>query len=106
MMSNSAPYECVDSQSVVIDGINSKPSSCSLGVPQGMVLAPPLSLIFINDIVQDIHCTVKLYADNILKYATINTPEDCLLLQSNLALFQAWANKWPMEFKCLPSHNL
>ena len=56
-------------QSVVIDGINSKPSSVLSGVPQGMVLAPQLFLIFINDIVKHQHCTVKLYADNILMHA-------------------------------------
>ena len=53
---------------------------------------------------QDLHCTVKLYADDILIYATIGSPEDCLHLQSDLALLQAWAEKWQMEFnpsKCL-----
>ena len=64
------------SQSVVIDGVNSKPSSVLSGVPQGTVLAPLLFLIFINDIVKDLHCTVKLYADDILIYATIGSPED------------------------------
>jgi len=49
------------------------------GVPQGTVLAPLLILIFINHIVKDLNSTVKLYADNILIYATIGSPEDCLL---------------------------
>jgi len=94
------------SQSVVIDGVNSKPSPVLSGVPQGTVLAPLLFLIFINDIVKDLHCTVKLYADDILiiLYATIGSPEDCLRLQSDLALLQAWAEKWQVEFnpsKCL-----
>ena len=69
-----------------------------------MVLAPLLFLIFINDIVKDPHCTVKLYADDILIYAIIGSPEDCLHLQSDLALLQAWAEKWQMKFnpsKCL-----
>jgi len=53
---------------------------------------------------QDLRCTVRLYADDILIYTTIGTPEDCLLLQSDLALLQTWAEKWQMEFnpsKCL-----
>ena len=54
------------SQSVVIDGVNNKPSSALSGVPQGIVLAPLLFFIFINDIVQDLQCTVKPYAEEIL----------------------------------------
>jgi len=50
------------SQTVVIDGVNSKPTSALSGVPQGTVLAPLLFLIFINDIVQNLHCTVRLYS--------------------------------------------
>ena len=29
--------------------------------------------------------------------ATISTPNDCLLLQSDLVLFQTWAEKWQIE---------
>ena len=67
----------VRSQTVVIDGDNSKPSTVLSGVPQGTVLALLLFLIFISDIVQDLHYTVRLYADDILIYHTIHTVEDC-----------------------------
>ena len=92
------------SQTVVIDGDSSKPSTILSGVPQVTVLAPILFLIFINDIVQDLHCTVRLYADDILIYHTIHTLEDCILLQQYLSSLQVWATKWQMEFnssKCV-----
>ena len=87
------------SQSVVINSVNSKPSSESAlsGVPQGMVLALLLFLISINDIVQDLHSSIKLYADDILIYAINISPEDCLL-QSDLTSFYKWAEKWQIEF--------
>ena len=81
------------SQTVVIDGDSSKPSTILSGVPQVTVLAPILFLIFINDIVQDLHCTVRLYADDILIYHTIHTLEDCILLQQYLSSLQVWATK-------------
>jgi len=58
---------------VVINGINSKPSFVLTAVPQGVVLAPLLFLIFI---VQDLHCTVRLHTNDILICITISTPKD------------------------------
>ena len=91
-------------QSVVIDGENSCPSTVLSGVPQGTVLAPLLFLIFINDITQDLQCTVRLYADDILIYNIIHFPNDSEHLQQDLCTLQAWARRWQMEFnpaKCV-----
>ena len=91
-------------QSVVIDGESSCPSTVLSGVPQGTVLAPLLFLIFINDITQDLQCTVRLYADDILIYNIIHLPNDSEHLQQDLCTLQAWARRWQMEFnptKCV-----
>ena len=75
----------------------------SLPYSEGTVLAPLSFLIFINDIIQGLHCTIRLYADVILIYFTIRTPEDCVL-QHDLISLHTWAEKWQMEFnpsKCM-----
>ena len=51
-----------------------------------------------------LHCTIRLYADDILIYFIIRTPEDCVLLQLDLIFLQTWAEKWQIEFnpsKCM-----
>ena len=41
---------------------------------------------------------MKLYADDVLIYTTINTVEDCHRLQSDLITLEQWASKWNMVF--------
>ena len=64
-------------QKVIIDGKQSSPcSSVTSGVPQGSVLGPVLFLIYINDIVTNIHSQLRLFADDCLVYRPIYSPED------------------------------
>ena len=58
-------------------------------MPQGKVLAPLLFLVFINDITQDLQCTVRLCADDILIYNIIHFPNDSERLQQDLCTLQA-----------------
>ena len=59
-------------QRVVIDNTFSNLTSVTSDAPQGMVLGPPLFLIYINDIVDNIHYSKKIFTDSmILLYHTI-----------------------------------
>ena len=92
------------SQTVILEGKSSSPKPVLSGVPQGSVLAPLLFLLYINDIGIKINSTVRLYADDVLIYRTIQSEADGISLQNDLSNLESWANLWQMKFnpaKCL-----
>ena len=62
------------------------------------VLNPLMFLCFINDLPEDIKSRIKLYADDVLLYSKITTPDDCHQLQADLHILEQWAKKWNMIF--------
>ena len=67
---------------------------------QGSVLGPVLFLVYINDITINIHSEIRLFAfaDVILLYRTIKTPNDHSILQEDLNTLTKWADDWMMEY--------
>ena len=59
-----ASYLSNRKQRVVIPGACSEWVAITAGVPQGSILGPLLFLIYINDIVEDIHSNIRLFADD------------------------------------------
>ena len=57
-------YLCDRKQRVLLSGATSDIVSITAGVPQGFILGPLLFLVYINDIVTDIHSPVRLFADD------------------------------------------
>ena len=74
------------SQSIIIDGVCSKSVDVTSGVPQGTctVLGPLMFLLFINDMQDDLECTLRLFADDALLYHKITHHDDTLALQRDL----------------------
>ena len=82
----------------MVEGINSTSCNVTSGVPQGSVLGPVLFLMYINDIGLNIHSEIRLFADDILLYRSIRTPNDHLQLQEDLNTLTKWATDWKMAF--------
>ena len=86
------------SQQVILDGCSSESLPVTSGVPQGTVLGPLLFLCFVNDIPDCVSSNIRLYADDILLYRTINVMDDCVKLQDDLNALQQWEKRWQMHF--------
>ena len=77
------------------------------GVPQGSVLGPTLFLIFVNDLLDNIQSSGKLFADDAKLYRRIRDIEDKTILQQDLDKLHDWSNKWLLQFneeKCKVMH--
>ena len=86
-------------QRVVIDNTFSSLTAVTSGVPQGMVLGPTLFLIYINDIIDDIHYSkIRLFADDIILYKQVSSVNDANCLQIDLQSLQHWEEKWLLKF--------
>ena len=58
-------------QRVVIGGEHSTWTQVMSGVPQGTVLGPLLFLTYINDLPNNIHSSIRLFADDCILYREI-----------------------------------
>ena len=71
-------------QRVVIEGCYLSSCEVTSGVPQGSVLGPNLFLIFINDLINNIQSTIRLFADDCLIYRPLCSSIDHKVLQQDL----------------------
>ncbi|CAM5131339.1 unnamed protein product [Natator depressus] len=91
-------------------GINSEFSEwrgVTSGVPQGSVLGPILSNLFINDLEKWVNSEVAKFADDTKLLKIVKTKADCEELPKDLTKLSDWATKWQMKFnvdKCKVMH--
>ena len=85
-------------QTVVVDGYSSSDATVDSGVPQGTVLGPLLFILYINDIVNNISSTIRLFADDCLLYRLIDMERDAVALQNDLDTLTGWSYEWQMKF--------
>jgi hypothetical protein len=74
-------------QTVAVEGASSKQAKVTSGVPQCSVLVPTLFLFYINDLPEEVHSTVRLFADDTIIY---NSSKHHSTLQDDLAKLEDW----------------
>ena len=89
---------------MLLNGKESVILSINAGVPQGSILGPLFFLIFINDIVAEVGCSIKLFADDTSIYVIIeNAQTDANNLNENLTKIQRLVQQMACTFQ--PSKN-
>jgi len=77
------------------------------GVRQGSVLGSILFLLFVNDLLEWIRSSMKMFADNLIVCHKIKTMSDKEALQEDLNMLAEWSQKWMLRFnrdKCKVMH--
>ena len=86
-------------QRVLLNGKKSNWNIITAGVPQGSVLGPLLFLIYINDIVHNVECNIKQFADDTFLFMTVRDGNKAALdLSRDLSKINLWVWQWKMKF--------
>ena len=94
-------------QRVLLPGGESDWTIIKAGVPQGSILGPILFLIYINDIVDEIHSNIKLFADDTSLFLIVDNPESTAnTLQTDINKIISWSHDWLVTFNPSKTESL
>ena len=86
-------------QRVVLNGKSSNWSTVSAGVPQRSVFGPLFFLVYINDLPENVSCSLKLFADDTSLFSVVKKEHDTGLdMNYDLEKIRMWAWQWKMLF--------
>ena len=84
---------------VVLNGKSANWSTLSAGVPQGSFLGPLFFLVYVNDLPENVSCSVKLFADDTSLFSVVKNEYDTGLdMNRDLEKIRMWAWQWKMLF--------
>ena len=85
-------------QRVVLNGQTSEWRKIMSGIPQGSVLGPLLSLIYINDLTDGINSLCKIFADDTSLFSKVSDiHKSASNLNDDLEKISYWAYQWKMQ---------
>ena len=93
----SSGYRPNRTQRVVPYGVESDWAEALTGFPQGSILGPLLFLIYINDIVNNIRSSIRVFAND-TGICIVNPQTAAFILTSDLETINVWANDWLVDF--------
>ena len=86
-------------QRIVLLGGKSEWLEIKAGVSQGFILGPLLFILYINDIVHEIHSNSRLFADDTTFYIIVDFPNSAAqILNVDLHRISNWAELWLVDF--------
>ena len=86
-------------KSMILNGKCSNWETIDSGAPQGSVLDLFLLLVYINDLVGNVNCHIKLFADDKSPFSMVtDEARTALELNHDLECVSFWAWHWKMKF--------